>query len=121
MELKKPLRKLFCGWIPKEANLSIKGSKMPQASTKILRFSIIFGITALIIALTVVFYLPFIEQEVYGFVTVIVIVGINAVAAYLVHKQILPKPTIGERVRNLAILAVVAIVVMVVWLLIGGF
>ena len=125
MTIKKTLKEKIRGWIPQEPRPSNETRTFQASikSSKALRFSIIFGVLALIIALTVV-YLPFIQQQTYGFAALLVIVIANIVAAYLVHKGFLHKPTNTERMRNLAILAVnlaiLFLVVIVVRLLFGG-
>lgn len=121
MSIKKFLEKQFRGWFPQEPRPS-NGTTFQASTTssKVLRFSIVFGVLALIIALTVL-YLPFIQQQTYGFATLLVIVIANIVAAYLVHKGVLPKPSTQQRLRNLAILAIVLIVTLIVWVLSRGF
>ena len=125
MTLRESLENRIRGWFPKEPRPSNETRTFQASikSSKALRFSIVFGILALIIALTVV-YLPFIQQQTYGFAALLVIVIANIVAAYLVHKGVLPKPTNTERMRNLAILAInlaiLFLVVIVVRLLFGG-
>ncbi|MGD6805874.1 MAG: hypothetical protein ACQCN4_02825 [Candidatus Bathyarchaeia archaeon] len=125
MTLKKDLENRIRGWIPKEPHPS-NSTMTFQASlrwSKVLTFSIIFGVLAVIIALTV-FYLPFIQQQTFGFTALLLIVIANIVAAYLVRKGVLPKPTNSARMRNLAILAVnlaiLFLVVIVIRLLFGG-
>jgi hypothetical protein len=125
MNVRKSLENRIRGWLPKEPrhNNDTRTFQASIKSSKALRFSIVFGVLALIIALTVV-YLPFIQQQIYGFAALLVIIIVNIVAAYLVHKGVLPKPTNTERMRNLAILAVnlaiLFLVVIVFRLLFGG-
>ena len=122
MNALKSLENRLRGWIPREPCPSnqIRTFQALIKSSKVLRFSIIFGVLALIIVLTVA-YLPLIQQQTHSFATLLIIAIANIVAAYLVHKGVLPKPTNRDRMLNLAILAIVLIVVVVVWLLIGGF
>lgn len=122
MNAKKRWKNQIRGWFPQEPRPSnaTRTFQVSIKSSKVLRFSIVLGVLALIISLTVV-YLPFIQQQTYGFATLLIIAIANIVAAYLVHKGVLPRPTNRERMQNLAILAIVMIVVAVVWLLIGGF
>jgi hypothetical protein len=125
MNIKKSWKDEIRGWIPKEP-LPINRTRTYQAptrSSKVLRFSIIFGVLAVIVALTVL-YLPFIQQQTFGFTALLVIIIANVVAAYLVHRGVLPKPTNNARMRNLAILAVnlaiLFLVVIIIRLLFGG-
>jgi hypothetical protein len=112
----KSISKRIRGWLPQEPRPNT-GTRIVQAPirwSKVLSFSVIFGVLAVIIALTVLF-LPFIQQQIFGFAMLLVIVIANVVAAYLVHKGVLPKPTNSARMRNLAILAVnIAILFLVV-------
>ncbi len=125
MNVKKSLESRIRGWLPQKPRPSneTRTFQAPIKSSKTLRFSIVFGVLAVIIALTVI-YLPFIQQQIFGFAALLVIIIANIVAAYLVHKGVLPKPTNTARMRNLAILAInLAIlfsVVIVVRLLFGG-
>jgi hypothetical protein len=135
MKVKRSLGSRIKGWFPQEPHPSneTRTFQVSIKSSKVLRFSIVFGVLAIIIALTAV-YLPFIQQQTYDFAALLVIVIANIVAAYLVHKGVLPKSTNRERMRNLAILAVnlailavnlailfaVLIVIAIVRLLIGG-
>jgi hypothetical protein len=121
----KSISKRIRGWFPQEPRPDT-GTRTFQASlswSKILSFSVIFGVLAVIIALTIL-YLPFIQQQIYGFAALLVIIIANVVAAYLVHKGVLPNPTNSARMRNLAILAVnlavLFLVVIIFRLLFGG-
>jgi hypothetical protein len=107
MNLKKELESRIKGWFPQEPQPSSETRilQAPLRWSKMLTFSIIFGILAVIIALAVL-YLPIIQQQTYGFTALLVIIIANIVAAYLMHKGVLPKPTNSARMRNLAILAV---------------
>jgi hypothetical protein len=123
--LKKSQQKILNGWIPKDLKPinATMATQAPLRWSKVLTFSIIFGVLAVIIALTV-FYLPFIQQQLFGFTALLLIVIANIVAAYLMHKGVLPKSTNSQRIRNLAILAVnlaiLFLVVIVIRLLFGG-
>lgn len=93
--------------------------RAPTLPFKVLWYVVVLVILALIVALVVIFYIPLIQQGAYGFTTVVILVIVNVVAAYLVHKKVLPRPSLRERILNVVFLAVSLAIIAIIVLVIG--
>ncbi len=89
---------------------------------KALWYLLVFVILSLIVAIVIVLYVPFIQTNPYGFpTTAMALVVVNVIAAVLIKKGVVPKPTLRERKLNLLLLAIVLIVTFAVAFLWGMF
>jgi hypothetical protein len=58
MGLKKHLKKRIRGWMPKEST-TLTAAKEPTKTVKVLWYVVVVAVLALMVALVIVFYIPF--------------------------------------------------------------
>ena len=123
MNLKKSLENHIRGWLPKEAgtpNSNIEATGAPAKSGKVFWYVTVFAVLAVIVVLVVLFLVPFLNESFLNRQIVFSgVVAANVLAAYLIYKGVLPKPSSRERRLSRILLIVIVVVVFAVGLIIG--
>ncbi|MCW4017422.1 MAG: hypothetical protein NWF00_01855 [Candidatus Bathyarchaeota archaeon] len=81
MGFKENLKKHIRGWIPKESTLT--AAQEPTKTVKALWYVVVVAVLALMVALVIVFYIPFLTESSINRTIALVVYAAMAVAVYL--------------------------------------
>ena len=85
MGLKENLENRIRGWLPKAPNQpcnKVKSAEAPTAAVKVLWYVVVFTILALILAGVIMFYIPFLAENIINRTISLVIIAILAFVSY---------------------------------------
>jgi amino acid transporter len=86
MGLKKYLKNRIRGWLPKESSQpsnKVKVTEAPTKALKIIWYVVVIAILMVIVAAVIVFYIPFLAENLVNRTIVLVIYAVGAVALYV--------------------------------------